>query len=53
MEALVIHSKSRSNARLMSALARKLGDRVFENVGKTDKTEIHYIFISIFYILIL
>jgi len=26
----------------MSALARKLGDRVFENTGKTDKVETHY-----------
>jgi len=26
----------------MSALARKLGDRVFENAGKTGRSEIHY-----------
>jgi hypothetical protein len=41
MEILVIHSKSKSNARLLSTLARKLGDRVFESSGKTD-TETHY-----------
>jgi len=28
METLVIHSRSRSNARLLLALARKLGDQV-------------------------
>jgi len=28
METIVIKSKSKSNARLLSALARKLGDRV-------------------------
>ena len=28
METLVIHSRSRSNARLLSTMARKLGDQV-------------------------
>ena len=28
METLVIHSKTKSNARLLSTLARKLGDKV-------------------------
>jgi hypothetical protein len=42
METLVIHSKSRSNVRLLSDLARKLGDHVFENTRETDKTETHY-----------
>jgi hypothetical protein len=28
--------------RLLSALARKMGDRVFESNGKADKTETHY-----------
>ncbi len=42
METLVIHSKSKSNARLLSALARKLGDKVFEGSGKADKTETHF-----------
>ncbi len=42
METLVIHSKSKSNARLLSALARKLGDKVFESTGKADKIETHY-----------
>jgi hypothetical protein len=35
METLVIHSKSRSNMRLLSTLARKLGDRVEVNTEKT------------------
>ena len=42
METLIIRSKSRSNVQLMSALAHKLGDQVFENTGKTDKIETHY-----------
>ena len=42
METLLIHSKSRNNAQLVSALARKLGDKVFENTEKTDKVETHY-----------
>ena len=42
MEALVIHSKSKSNARLLSALARKLGDTVFENRVESDKTVTHF-----------
>jgi len=42
METLVIQSKSRSNMRLLSALARKLGDNVFEHTGRPDKTETHY-----------
>ena len=42
METLVIHSKSKSNMRLLSTMARKLGDRVFENDGKPDKTKTHY-----------
>ena len=42
MDTLIIRSKSRSNAQLVSALARKLGDQVFENTEKTDKIAIHY-----------
>ena len=42
METLVIHSSSKSNIRLLSALARKLGDKVFECNGKSDKTETHF-----------
>ena len=36
METLVIHSKSKSNARLISALARKLGDQVELNPQKNE-----------------
>jgi hypothetical protein len=36
METLVIKSKSKSNARLLSALARKLGDQVEVNPDKKD-----------------
>jgi hypothetical protein len=36
METLVIKSKSKSNARLLSALARKLGDHVEVNSPKTE-----------------
>jgi hypothetical protein len=42
METLVIHSKSKSNAWLLSTLARTLGDKVFENTEKVDITETHY-----------
>ena len=42
METLLIHSKSRSNTRLLSALARELGDSVFENIGAPDRIETHY-----------
>ena len=42
METLVIHSKSKSNARLLSTLARKLGDKVFEDVERADKTQTHF-----------
>ena len=41
METLVIHSRTKRNALLLSTLARKLGDRVFDN-GKSDITETHY-----------
>jgi hypothetical protein len=36
METLVIQSKSKSNARLLSTLARKLGDRVEMNPEKKE-----------------
>jgi hypothetical protein len=36
METLVIQSKSKSNARLLSTLARKLGDQVEMNPEKKD-----------------
>ena len=36
METLVIKSKSKSNARLLSALARKLGDKVEVNPPKNE-----------------
>ena len=36
METLVIRSKSKSNARLLSALARKLGDQVELNPPKYE-----------------
>ena len=39
MDTLVIHSKSRSDARLLSALARKLGATVQSN---TDKIATHH-----------
>jgi len=42
METLLIHSQSKNNVRRLSALAHKLGDRVFEHIGKTDKTEAHF-----------
>ena len=42
MEALVAHSQPKSNVRQLSALARKLGDKVFVNNGKSDKTETHF-----------
>ena len=39
METLVIHSRSKSNARLLSAMARKMGDMVEINPErKKDKT---------------
>ncbi|MDR0295377.1 MAG: hypothetical protein LBH91_04195 [Prevotellaceae bacterium] len=38
METLVIQSKSKSNARLLSALARKLGDKVEVNPPKNEAT---------------
>ena len=39
MRTLVIQSNSKGNMRLLSEMARKLGDYVFENIGKTDKIE--------------
>jgi len=42
MEAVVIHSKSGNNARLVSSFARKLGYQVFEHTEKNDKIETHY-----------
>ena len=39
METLIIHTKSKSNARLLSALARKLGEKVA--VSYADVTETH------------
>jgi len=36
METLVIQSKSKSNARLLSALARKLGDKVETHPKKKE-----------------
>jgi hypothetical protein len=36
METLIIKSKSKSNARLLSALARKLGDQVEVNPQKME-----------------
>ena len=36
METLVIRSRSKSNARLLSAMARKLGDRVEINPYKNE-----------------
>ena len=36
METLVIKSKSKSNVRLLSALARKLGERVEVNPQKNE-----------------
>jgi hypothetical protein len=42
METLVIHSNSKSNIRLLSELARKLGDVVFASNEKFDKTETHF-----------
>jgi hypothetical protein len=41
METLVIYSKSKSNARLLSDLARKLGDRVIDHTAIDDKTSIY------------
>ena len=38
METLVIRSKSKSNARLLSVLARKLGDQVEVNPKKKEET---------------
>ena len=42
METIIIHSKSKSNARLLSALARKLGDKVVGHNGKDEIPETHY-----------
>ena len=39
METLVIYSKSKSNMRLLSALARKLGDQVELNSKKKEDSE--------------
>ena len=39
METLVIHSKSRSNARLLLTLARKLGDQVEASPKKKEDRE--------------
>ena len=39
METLVIHSKSKSNMRLLSALARKLGDQVEVSSKKKEDSE--------------
>ena len=39
MRTLIIQSNSKSNMRLLSEMARKLGDKVIENNGKTDKIE--------------
>jgi len=47
METIVIKSKSKSNARLLSALARKLGDQVEVNhKQKEDKTQTYLAFES-------
>ena len=46
METLVIQSKSKSNARLLSALARKLGDRVELNPQKKENRELSYLAIE-------
>ena len=43
METLIIKSKSKSNARLLSALARKMGDQVEMNPQKQeDKILTHF-----------
>ena len=43
MDTLVIESKTKSNARLLSTLARKLGDRVFaDDSRKPAATLTHY-----------
>jgi len=42
MEALVAHSQPKNNVRQLSVLVRKPGDKVFENNGKSDKTETHF-----------
>jgi len=41
METLVIKSKSKSNARLLSTLARKLGDQVEVAPKKENKEQIY------------
>jgi len=42
METLVIHSKSKSNMRLLSTLARKLGDQVEVNPPNEDRILTHF-----------
>ena len=42
MDTLVIRSKSKSDARLLSVLARKLGATVLENSSKNGKISTHY-----------
>ena len=47
METLIIKSKSKSNARLLSALARKLGDQVeVSQVKKEDRVQNYLAFES-------
>jgi len=42
METLIIKSKSKSNAQLISAFARKLGDQVEVNNKKDDRILTHF-----------
>jgi len=46
METLVIKSRSKSNARLLSALARKLGDQVEVTSKKKEDRELAYLAIE-------
>jgi len=46
METLVIKSKSKSNARLLSTLARKLGDQVEVTPQKKEDREQNYLAIE-------
>ena len=46
METLVIQSKSKSNARLLTAMARKLGDKVEVNPQKKEEKPTYHPFLS-------
>jgi len=42
METLVIQSRTKSNVRFLTTIARKLGDKVIDNTLKNDIIETHF-----------